>query len=101
SVSNSLRERRSVFKAGINLLNAHYGYVPYAYIYGYCSSLLDKRDGFFEPVPPSLVKYALSLAYGSFQNPRHLLRFWKEWFEQGSPRLSARLAHAAALLRKR
>jgi glycosyltransferase involved in cell wall biosynthesis len=101
SGSKTLRERRAVFKAGIDVLKFHYGYAPYAYIYGYCSSLLDKRDGFFEPVPPSLVKYALSLAYGSLQNHRHLLRFWKEWFEQGSPRLSARLARGASALRKR
>lgn len=99
--SKTLRERQAVFKAGIDVLKMHYGYAPYAHIYGYCSSLVDKRDGFFEPVPPSLFKYAMSLAYGSFQNSRHLVRFWKEWFEQGSPRLSARLARGTSLLRKR
>src|SRR5579863_7933064 len=89
--AKTLSERTAVFKASIDLLKFHYGYAPYTYIYGYCSSLVDRRDGFFEPVPPSLFKYVLSLAYGSFQSPRRLARFLREWLDQGSPRLSARL----------
>jgi glycosyltransferase involved in cell wall biosynthesis len=89
--AKTLHERAAVFKASIDLLQAHYGYAPYAHIYGYCCALLDRRDGFFEPVPPSLAKYGLALAYGSWRNVRQLRRYWKEWLEQGSPRLSAKL----------
>jgi hypothetical protein len=88
--SKTLRERAAVFRGSINLLKAHYGYAPFSQIYGYCSALVDSRDDFFEPVPPSLFKYALALLYGSFRNPRQLRRYWTEWFEQGSPRLSAK-----------
>lgn len=93
--AKTLRERAAVFKASIDLLKAHYGYAPFSHVYGYCSALVDPRDGFFEPVPPSLFKYGLALVYGSFRNPRQLTRYWKEWLEQGSPRLSARWKSAS------
>jgi glycosyltransferase involved in cell wall biosynthesis len=89
--AKTLSRRAAVFKASINLAKKYYGYAPYTYIYGYCAAVLDRRDGFFEPVSPSLAKYCLSLLYGSLRNPRHLVRYWKEWFEQGSPRVAARL----------
>lgn len=81
--TKTLRNRRAVHRDIINVAKAHYGYVPFCHIYGYCCSLLDKRDGFFEPVPPSLAKYLLSLAYGSYQNLWHLPRFWKERLRDG------------------
>ena len=93
--SKTLRQRADVFKASIDVLKAHYGYAPFSHIYGYCSALVDRRDGFFEPVPPSLFKYALALVYGSYRNPRRLSRYWKEWLEQGSPRLAARWKSAS------
>ena len=89
--SKTLRERAGVFKASIDVLKAHYGYAPFSHVYGYCCALVDRRDGFFEPVPSSLFKYGLALLYGSLRNPRHLRRYWKEWLEQGSPRLSAKM----------
>lgn len=94
--AKTLRERAAVFKASIDILKAHYGYAPYAHVYGYCCALLDRRDGFFEPVPPSLLKYAAALVYGSFRNYRHLPRYWKEWFEVGSPALSSKIKRAAS-----
>ena len=88
--AKTLSRRAAVFKASIDLLKAHFGYAPFSYIYGYCCALVDRRDGFFDPVPPSLFKYGLALLYGSLRNPRQLPRFWREWFEQGSPGLSAK-----------
>jgi hypothetical protein len=38
-----------------------YGDAPDTHIYGYCRALLDRRDGFFESVPPSLLKYGAAL----------------------------------------
>jgi len=97
--AKTLRERAGVFRASIDLLKAHYGYAPFSHVYGYCSALVDRRDGFFEPVPPSLFKYGLALLYGSFRNPHQLRRYWKEWIEQGSPRLSARWKSASSIRR--
>ena len=98
--SKTLRERAGVFKASIEVLKAHYGYAPFSHVYGYCCALVDRRDGFFEPVPPSLFKYGLALLYGSLRNPRHLPRYWKEWLEQGSPRLSAKGKRASSTIRR-
>lgn len=88
--SKTLSQRRGVYRERIHVVQQHYGYVPFGCIYGYACSLLDKRDGFFEPVPPSAAKYALSFGYGSYRNARHLLRFWKEWFEAGLDALRRR-----------
>ena len=99
--SKTLRERAAVFAASIAVLKTHYGYAPYSQIYGYCCARLDRRDGFFEPVSPSLLKYGAALLYGSLQNHRHLTRFWKEWLEQGSPRFSAKLRGWSSLLNPR
>jgi len=95
SGSKTLRQRAAVFKASVDLLKYHYGYAPFTHVYGYCSALVDHRDGFFEPLPPSLFKYGLALLYGSFRNSRQLRRFWKEWLEQGSPRVSAKWKSAS------
>ena len=83
SGAKTLGQRSAVYKAGIKVVKRHYGYVPFPLVYGYCCSLLDKRDGFFEPVPPSPAKYLLSLLCGSYENAEHLPRFWKEWLEAG------------------
>ena len=81
--AKTLRQRRAVYKAGIDVVKRHYGYVPFPLIYGYSCSFLDKRDGFFETVPPSPAKYLLSLICGSYENSRHLGRFWKDWLLAG------------------
>jgi len=88
SGAKTLGQRSAVYKAGIKVIKKHYGYVPFPLVYGYCCSLLDKRDGFFEPVPPSPSKYLLSLVCGSYENTRHLPRYWKEWLEAGWKKLS-------------
>lgn len=86
--SKTFTDRRLVYKKGIEVVKTHYGYAPFPLIYGYCCSLLDKRDGFFEPVPPSPAKYLLSLVYGSYENVQQLPRFWKDWWKAGWNKLS-------------
>jgi glycosyltransferase involved in cell wall biosynthesis len=81
--SKTLANRRAVFRSSIRILKRYYGYIPFPVVYGYCCSLLDARDGFFEPVPPSLAKYLLACGYGSIQNWRHLLRFWADRLSAG------------------
>jgi glycosyltransferase involved in cell wall biosynthesis len=88
SGAKTLGQRSDVYKAGIKVIKKHYGYVPFSLVYGYCCSLLDKRDGFFEPVPPSPAKYLLSLVCGSYENAGQMPRFWKEWLEAGWKKLS-------------
>jgi glycosyltransferase involved in cell wall biosynthesis len=81
--SKSLRYRRAINRANVDISIAHYGYAPFAHVYGYCCSVLDSRDGFFEPVPASVGKYAFSLLYGSWVNLRHLGRYWGECLREG------------------
>jgi len=81
--SKTLRQRSAVYRELVKVALRHYGYVPFRYIYGCACSLLDARDGFFERVPPSLTKYALSWLIGSYQNRLWLLRFWKECIQEG------------------
>jgi len=81
--AKTLAHRRQMYRGAIHVLKKYYGYAPYNQIYGYCCALLDKRDGFFEPVPASVGKFLLSAAYGSWKNGRHLLRFWRECLREG------------------
>lgn len=81
--AKTLRHRRAVYRGNIRVVRQYFDYVPYPHIYGYACSLADSRDGFFEPVPPSLLKYVLSLLLGSAINRRHLFRFWREALKEG------------------
>ena len=85
--SKTLRDRTAVYKASLDILQAHYGYAPLTQVYGYCCALLDSKDGFFEPVSPSPLKDALTLLYGSAWNYRQLPRYWKEYFSAARARL--------------
>jgi len=81
--AKTLAGRRMMYKKHMEVALRHYGYVPFANVYGYCCALLDRRDGFYEPVPPSPAKYALTWLVGSLQNWRHPLRFWRECLRSG------------------
>lgn len=89
--SISLGSRRAVFRETIELLRKHYGYVPFRWVHGYCSFLIDGRDQFYEPLQPSLSKYVASLPAGLYYNRRHPLRYLDEW---------RRVMSAAALKRR-
>lgn len=79
----TLGQRRMVFRKHMEVLLRHYGYAPFPNVYGYCCTLLDDRDGFFEPVPPSALKYGFAWLLGSYYNRRHLFRFWSENLRRG------------------
>jgi len=77
--NKSLGERRRMFSEVTAVLRKHYAYVPFSWLYGYCCYLVDGRDQFYEPLRPSMLKYALSLPFGLAYNPRQPLRYWKDW----------------------
>jgi len=81
--NKTLRHRRGVYREQLEVLRRHYGYAPFPHVYGYCCALLDARDGFYEPVPASLAKYALSWLVGSWRNWRRPLRYWTECWRAG------------------
>ncbi len=78
-LSKTFRDRRKTFCEAFSVLKRHYSYVPFQWIHSYASHVIDNRDQFFEPLRPSLFKYAISLPLGCFHNWRHMRRYWKEW----------------------
>ena len=77
--SKTLYERDDVFHASMRLLKRHYGYVPFSWVFGYTAYRMDRRDQFFQPLRPSLLKYLASLPMGLQWNPAHPFRFLGEW----------------------
>ena len=72
-------QRRAVLRETLELLQSHYGYVPFRPVHAYASCLLDRRDQFFEPLRPSILKYVVSLLVGLRYNPGRPFRFTREW----------------------
>jgi len=77
--NKTVGQRRRVLRETLCLLQSHYGYVPFQPVHSYASYLVDRRDQFFEPLRPSIFKYALSLFVGLRYNPAHPFRFTREW----------------------
>ena len=69
--NKSLGRRREVFQETIRTLRRNTGYVPFQWVYGYTCYCLDGRDQFFQPLKPSVFKYAVSLFSGLACNRRH------------------------------
>jgi len=76
--NKTLRSLRSVFREVCAVLQKHYGYVPCNWLYGYGDYLLTGRNPMFEPPKPTLANLGLCFLLGSYYNPRHLLRYWKD-----------------------
>jgi len=87
----TLKERDIVFHASMSLLQRHYGYVPFAWAFGYAAFLHDGRDQFFEPVRYSLRNYLASLPAGLRLNPTHRVRFIGDWLSAPLREVSRRL----------
>jgi glycosyltransferase involved in cell wall biosynthesis len=72
-------QRADVFHASMGLLKRHYGYIPFPWIFGYTAYRMDRRDQFFQPLEPSLLKYFASLPMGIRLNPGKPFRVLGEW----------------------
>jgi len=77
--NKTVGQRRAVLRETLELLESHYGYVPFRPVHAYASYLVDRRDQFFEPLRPSILKYVLSLLVGLRYNPGKPFRFIREW----------------------
>jgi len=77
--NKTVGQRRQVLRETLHLLESHYGYVPFQPVHAYASYLVDRRDQFFEPLRPSIFKYALSLLVGLRYNVDRPFRFIREW----------------------
>ncbi len=79
--SLTINQRRRVFSASMELLQRHYGYVPFSWVFGYTAYRMDGRDQFFQPLKPTLGKYLASLPTGLRINRRKPLRYFLEWLQ--------------------
>jgi glycosyltransferase involved in cell wall biosynthesis len=77
--AQTIGARDLIFRASMDLLRRHYGYVPFSWIFGYTAFRVDGRDQFFEPLRPTVWKYFLSLPMGLRYNPAKPFRFLLEW----------------------
>jgi glycosyltransferase involved in cell wall biosynthesis len=77
--NKTLGMRRPVYMEIMSAAKVHYGYVPFDWVFGYASYLLDRKDQFFDVSHPSLPKIILSLALGSYYNKTQMPRYWREW----------------------
>jgi glycosyltransferase involved in cell wall biosynthesis len=81
--AKTLNERDTVFQASIGLLQRHYGYVPFSWVFGYTAFRSDGRDQFFQPVKYSLGNSLASLPAGLRLNPSRRGQFLGDWL--GAP----------------
>jgi len=79
STNKTLGFRREAYEETMELLRRRYGYVPYEWVYGYSSFLLDRKDQYFEASHATRPKVLLSLALGLARNPLRPLRFVRDW----------------------
>jgi glycosyltransferase involved in cell wall biosynthesis len=87
--AKTLKEREAVFQTSMRLLQQHYGYVPFQWIFGYTSYRIDGRDQFFQPLQPTIHHYLASLPLGLRMNPQRRLQFLREWITAPFARLTA------------
>ncbi len=76
--NKTLSRRTETFREVIQITRKHRGYVPLNWLYGLAGHMLDGKDGFYEYSPPSIRKYALTLALGAWHNPTRLPKFLGE-----------------------
>jgi glycosyltransferase involved in cell wall biosynthesis len=79
SGAKTLSEREEVFQASMQLLERHYGYVPFSWVFGYTAWRRDGRDQFFQPLRPTVGNYLAALPMGLRLNPTRPFRFLGEW----------------------
>lgn len=77
--NKTLGKRRPVYMEIMSAAKTHYGYVPFDWVFGYSSFVLDRKDQFFDVSHPSFSKIALSLLLGSYYNRNQMMRYWREW----------------------
>ncbi len=78
--NKSLGQRGEVFRETFRILQRHYGYVPFEWIYSFVCNRSDGRDQFFEPLQPSLLRYLESLPAGLWMNRAAMGKYLAEWF---------------------
>ncbi|HEX5274856.1 MAG TPA: glycosyltransferase family 2 protein [Candidatus Rubrimentiphilum sp.] len=77
--SKSVSNRKAFYREVFSMLQSHYGYVPYEWVQGYASSLIEGNDQFFTTPGHTFAAAGLSLALGSWINRRRIGLFFRDW----------------------
>jgi len=77
--SKSVSNRNAFYREVFSMLQSHYGYVPYEWVQGYASSLIERKDQFFSKPRHTFAAAGLSLALGSWINRRRVAVFFRDW----------------------
>lgn len=77
--SKSASNRRAFYREVFLMLKSHFGYVPYEWVQGYASSLIERKDQFFTKPRHTGAAAALTLMLGSWINRRRASAFFRDW----------------------
>jgi glycosyltransferase involved in cell wall biosynthesis len=66
--SKSVSDRKAFYREVFLLLKSHFGYVPYEWVQGYASCLIDRNDQFFTKPRNTIAAAALALLLGVWIN---------------------------------
>jgi glycosyltransferase involved in cell wall biosynthesis len=77
--SKSVSHRRAFYREVFSMLLSHFGYVPYEWVQGYASYLVERKDQFFTKPENTFVSASLCLIVGTLINRRHPGKFFKDW----------------------
>jgi glycosyltransferase involved in cell wall biosynthesis len=78
--NKTLARRGQVYAEVFRVLRRHYRYIPYTWVAGYASWLLDRKDQFFEAPRRSPLTAPLALGLGLGLNPLRPLRYLRDWY---------------------
>ncbi len=82
--SKSVSNRKAFYREVFSMLRSHYGYVPYEWVQGYASSLIEPGDQFFTEPRHTFAASGLALALGSWINRRRPGVFFRDWLAHRS-----------------
>ncbi len=77
--SKSVSDRRAFYNEVFAMLRSHYGYVPYEWVQGYASYLVERRDQFFTKPRHTAAAAALALIAGIWINRGRPGTFFTDW----------------------
>jgi glycosyltransferase involved in cell wall biosynthesis len=79
AANKTLGNRREVFAESMNVIEKHFGHIPFRWIYSDLCYKLDRRDQFFDGFRPSIRAYLASLPAGLRRNRNSRARYAREW----------------------
>ncbi len=82
--SKSVSDRAAFYREVFSMLKSHYGYVPYEWVQGYASCLIDRNDQFFAEPRNTFGAAALALLLGSWINVGRAGTFFRDWLAHRS-----------------